>query len=252
MLLHPDKNPGVKGVHERFARLGVIAAILRDSAGRERYDHFYKNGVPRWRGTGYYYSRWRPGIAEVLIFLTLLTSLLQYMVQRMTYKNDLRRIETIIGEAKLAAWGPKMIPIDGKRKVKVPIGGTPRVDDEGNQMGGRMIDMVVQGNGDVSILDDAGDLHPLDTDSAIPAAISRTWPPVLARYLVSKITHRTPKDSEEPLENDGADESSESGSESPGSGTATPNNEAAPAVLKGGRPAAVKAGGKRRKAVRKR
>jgi len=91
----------------------------------------------------------------------------------------------------------------------------------------------------------------LDTDSAIPAAISRTWPPVLIRYLVSKITHRAPKDSDEPLENDGADES-ESGSESPGSGAATPNSEAAPAVLKGGRVATVKAGGKRRKAVRKR
>jgi len=49
--------------------------------------------------------------------LTLLTSLLQYTVQCMTYKNDLRRIETIISNAKLAAWGPKMIPVDGKRKV---------------------------------------------------------------------------------------------------------------------------------------
>jgi hypothetical protein len=53
----------------------------------------------------------------VLVFLTLLTSVLQYTVQRMTYQNDLRRIETIIGNAKLAAWGPKMIPVDGKRKV---------------------------------------------------------------------------------------------------------------------------------------
>ncbi len=27
-----------------------------------RYDFFYKNGVPIWRGTGYYYSRFRPGL----------------------------------------------------------------------------------------------------------------------------------------------------------------------------------------------
>jgi hypothetical protein len=27
----PDKNPGVVGIHERFARLGVIAAILRNT-----------------------------------------------------------------------------------------------------------------------------------------------------------------------------------------------------------------------------
>lgn len=79
----PDKNPGVKGIQERFARLGVVASILRSEEGRERsvsrevtweyyfgltcslecrYDFFYKNGVPRWRGTGYYYSRFRPGL----------------------------------------------------------------------------------------------------------------------------------------------------------------------------------------------
>lgn len=28
----------------------------------KRYDFFYKNGVPKWRGTGYYYSRFRPGL----------------------------------------------------------------------------------------------------------------------------------------------------------------------------------------------
>ena len=100
-------------------------------------------------------------------------------------------------------------------------------------------------------LDDNGDLHPLDTNSATPAAISRTWPPVLVRYLVSKIAHHSPKGSNEPLETDGVDES-ESGSESPASRAVTPNNEAAPAVLKGGRAATTKAGGKRRKAVRKR
>ena len=28
----------------------------------DSYDFFYKNGVPKWRGTGYYYSRFRPGL----------------------------------------------------------------------------------------------------------------------------------------------------------------------------------------------
>ena len=36
MNCSPDKNPGVKGVQERFARLGVIASILRSQEGRER------------------------------------------------------------------------------------------------------------------------------------------------------------------------------------------------------------------------
>lgn len=58
----PDKNPNDKTIHERFARLGVISTILRNKESRDRYDFFYKNGVPKWRGTGYYYSRFRPGL----------------------------------------------------------------------------------------------------------------------------------------------------------------------------------------------
>jgi hypothetical protein len=75
----PDKNPNDKTIHERFARLGVVSTILRNKESRDRsfvvsalqlsssnfnarYDFFYKNGVPTWRGTGYYYSRFRPGL----------------------------------------------------------------------------------------------------------------------------------------------------------------------------------------------
>jgi hypothetical protein len=91
--------------------------------------------VPKWRGTGYYYSRFRPGVGvlgfvtfvankdsphatkTVLVFLGLLTSLLQHMVHRMNYSRDLARIETITREARTAAWGNKLIPGDGQKKV---------------------------------------------------------------------------------------------------------------------------------------
>jgi hypothetical protein len=53
----------------------------------------------------------------VFVFLIILTSGLQYLVQRINYKRDLGRIESIVSKAKAAAWGPKMIPINGKRKV---------------------------------------------------------------------------------------------------------------------------------------
>ena len=36
-----------------------------------RYDFFYKNGVPRWRGTGYYYSRFRPGLVVSNDFIVM-------------------------------------------------------------------------------------------------------------------------------------------------------------------------------------
>lgn len=36
--LHPDKNPGVPGIQQKFARLGVITGILRDGERRDRYN----------------------------------------------------------------------------------------------------------------------------------------------------------------------------------------------------------------------
>uniref|UniRef100_A0A0W0FK88 J domain-containing protein n=1 Tax=Moniliophthora roreri TaxID=221103 RepID=A0A0W0FK88_MONRR len=251
MQLHPDKNPGKKKVHERFARLGVIATILRNPESRKRYDFFYKNGVPKWRGTGYYYSRFRPGLGTVILFLIVLTSGLQYLVQRMNYKRDLARIESVTREARLAAWGAKMAPIEGQRKVKVNLGGPPRIDEDGNYVTGRMIDMVVSGDA-VYILDPTGDMHPVDASTAVPAAVSRTWFISLLRSLYRSMIQRSNSTNKDALGVAvGASESefeegydSSATSDGPGSGAAT--------LREGVRQPAAKAGGKRRKAVRKR
>jgi DnaJ family protein C protein 1 len=98
----------------------------------------------------------------VLLFLTILTSGLQYLIQLINYRRDLGRVERIMEDARLAAWGPKMNPVEGKRKVsrvrshifffvesnsfkvKVSLGGR-HIDDEGNIIEGRTIDMVVEG-----------------------------------------------------------------------------------------------------------
>ena len=119
-------------------------ALIYCAARGPRYDFFYKNGVPKWRGTGYYYSRFRPGLGvsgglvrgarecidgrdadmivaiavkTVLVFLVLVTSGVQYLVQKMNYSRDLKRIETIIEQARSAAWGSKQTPVEGQRKV---------------------------------------------------------------------------------------------------------------------------------------
>ena len=100
------------------------------------YDFFYKNGVPVWRGTGYYYSRFRPGLGvgglrrtravrwgshgtlqTVLVFLVFVTSGVQYLVQRLNYTRDLKRIDWIVSQARTAAWGSKLNPVEGQRKV---------------------------------------------------------------------------------------------------------------------------------------
>lgn len=245
MQLHPDKNPGVKGIHEKFARLGIIATILKDTEGRKRYDFFYKNGVPKWRGSGYYYARFRPGLGTVLVFLTILTSGLQYLVQTLNYKQDLRRVELAKRDARLAAWGPKMEPLQGKRKVKVNLGGGPRRDEDGNVVAGKMVDMVVEQD-NVFILDPSGSLHLLDTSSVTPAAISRTWFIKLLISSIRQFSHSKEADNEQSTPT--VDES-----DSPVSGTnmhseASEGEEPRHAIYT----AAVKTGGRRRKATRKR
>ena len=246
MVLHPDKNPGVKGIHERFARLGKVSTILRNKEKRTRYDFFYKNGVPKWRGTGYYYSRFRPGLGTVIVFLVILSSGVQFMVQNMNYKRDLERIETIIGKAKAAAWGPKMVPLTGQRKVKVNVGGDAH--DEDGYSNSRWIDMVVDGS-DVYVFDDNGDQVPLNADTAPRPALSKTWFISLLAGLASKATGKSPK--ADATVNDGAeasddDASSATGSDAPGSGTNTPGGSKTTYA------ATTKAGGKRRKVVKRR
>ncbi|KAG6821629.1 hypothetical protein H0H93_000138 [Arthromyces matolae] len=238
MQLHPDKNPNVKDVHKRFARLGVIAKILRNKEGRKRYDFFYKNGVPKWRGTGYYYSRFRPGLGTVVTFLIVLTSGLHYMVQRMNYKRDLERIERFRQQAKAAAWGPKGIPVEGQRKVKVNLGG-----EEG--LSNRSIDMVVDGS-DVYILDPSGELELLDENAAKAPSVSNTWFISLMKSLAHKALPAKPKPEEAILEEEEDDASSTAGSESDRSSAQGKENG-----VKTVRAPTTKAGGKRRKVVAK-
>ncbi|KAI0349414.1 DnaJ-domain-containing protein [Trametes cingulata] len=275
LQLHPDKNKGVKNAHERFARLGVVAAILRNPEKRERYDFFYRNGVPRWRGTGYYYSRFRPGLGTVVTFLIILTSGLQYLVQKMNYNRDLRRIQEIRDQARAAAWGAKMTPLEGQRKVKVNLGGGPRLDEDGNIIGGRMVDMVVEGdnvyivshftassevNGlcrnNIHQLEPDGALLPVDSDTAVAPSIKRTWFLSLVTSLLRKAAKRDgakieDANAEPEGAGDDSDEGSGTASDAPGSGTVTPKEGGAAGGSKNGRAATTMAGGRRRKAVRR-
>jgi len=248
----------VKNAHDRFARLGVISKILRSPESRKRYDFFYKNGVPKWRGTGYYYSRFRPGLGTVLVFLTLLTSSLQYIVQRINYKRDLGRVEWVRQQAKSAAWGSSLVPQTGQRKVKVNLGGRARYDQDGNVIPGRMVDMVVEGD-DVFVLESDGSLLPVDNSTVIPPSMKGTWFLALVTKLGSKILKRGKSGSsgtDGSVEEDGSledtDDGSATNSDAPGSGTVTPKEGAASAPLKASRAAATMAGGRRRKQVRKR
>ncbi|KAL5345526.1 hypothetical protein ACLOAV_009276 [Pseudogymnoascus australis] len=61
-------NAAAKAASDRFARLGLVQKLLKGPE-RARYDHFLSNGFPVWKGTGYYYARFRPGFGTVLLGL---------------------------------------------------------------------------------------------------------------------------------------------------------------------------------------
>ena len=93
-------------------------------------------------------------------------------------------------------------------------------------------------------------MHVLDTSSATPAAISRTW---FIAILISTM-HKFSKKNVQEVD-DGQNPpvvGTDDESDSPGSGAATPNGTIeGKGALQAGHVAAVKAGGRRRKAPRK-
>jgi hypothetical protein len=113
--VHVNKGPSkreiaaaVKEAHERSARLNTVANILRGPS-RERYDHFLKNGFPKWKGTGYYYSRFRPGLGSVLVGLFLVFGGgAHYAALVLSWKRQREFVDRYIRQARRAAWGDEM------------------------------------------------------------------------------------------------------------------------------------------------
>ncbi|OTB07659.1 hypothetical protein M426DRAFT_317962 [Hypoxylon sp. CI-4A] len=98
----------IKAAGDRQARLSIIANILRGS-GRARYDHFMANGFPVWKGTEYYYSRYRPGLGTVLFGCLLVGGGgFHYLALYMSWKRQREFVERYIKFARQAAWGDNL------------------------------------------------------------------------------------------------------------------------------------------------
>ncbi|KAI1151705.1 hypothetical protein F4825DRAFT_349188 [Nemania diffusa] len=95
----------VKKASERQARLSIVTNVLR-GAGRDRYDHFLRNGFPTWKGTEYYYSRYRPGLGTVLVGCLLVGGGgFHYIALYMSWRRQREFVERYIKFARHAAWG---------------------------------------------------------------------------------------------------------------------------------------------------
>ncbi|KEF63082.1 uncharacterized protein A1O9_01058 [Exophiala aquamarina CBS 119918] len=125
--VHVSKGPSdrelqkfLKQATERYQRLGVVANILKGPE-RERYDFFLQHGFPTWRGTGYYYSRYRPGLGTVLTGLFLVVGgAAHYFVLITSYKRQREFMERYIKHARKTAWGDES-GISGLAAIGQPV-----------------------------------------------------------------------------------------------------------------------------------
>jgi curved DNA-binding protein CbpA len=103
-----------------YQRLTVIANVLKGPE-RERYDHFLRNGFPKWRGTGYYYERFRPGLTSVIVgLLVVMGGGMHYFALVMAWKRRREFVERYIRHARRTAWGDES-GISGIPGVSTPV-----------------------------------------------------------------------------------------------------------------------------------
>ena len=95
----------MKKVTARYQKLSVVANILKGPE-RQRYDHFLRNGFPAWKGSGYYYDRFRPGLGSVMFgILIVMGGGMHYFALLMGWKRRKEFVERYIRHARKTAWG---------------------------------------------------------------------------------------------------------------------------------------------------
>jgi curved DNA-binding protein CbpA len=95
----------LKKVTAAYQRLSVVGKMLKGPE-RERYDHFLRNGFPAWRGSGYYYERFRPGLGSVIFgLLVVLGGGFHYFALVMGWKRRRDYAERFVRQARKTAWG---------------------------------------------------------------------------------------------------------------------------------------------------
>jgi curved DNA-binding protein CbpA len=122
----------VKEATKSYQRLTVIADILK-GPDRQRYDHFLRNGFPKWRGTGYYYERFRPGLGSVIVGMFLVMGGgFHYFALLVGWKRRREFAERYIRHARRTAWGDEsgLAGIPGVDANATPAVNAQQFDDD--------------------------------------------------------------------------------------------------------------------------
>lgn len=133
-LSQKERNQITKEANERYARLRVVAGVL-ESEMRGSYDHFLKNGFPTWKGTGYYYARFRPGLGSVLVGLMVVCGgFMHYGAMYISWKRQREFVQRYVTHARKMAWGnetgiPGIPGINGTASAVAP----PPLPEEENE-----------------------------------------------------------------------------------------------------------------------
>ncbi|RCK59179.1 ER-localized J domain-containing protein 5 [Candida viswanathii] len=182
--LHPDKFASASKSHkkkanERFQRLSLVGNILRDKSLKRRYDYFYTKGFPKWKGTGYYYSKFRPSVIFTLVILYVLVGVFHFFALKINRKQAYKRIEDLKSLIKNQAWnGSQLPPADGSDRKVV------------NEANGK--EFLVKPDGSVWLLEDDEqhiideneiNVHPGFKDSLFFKIPAKLWNLVLGKWV---------------------------------------------------------------------
>ncbi|RIB11059.1 DnaJ domain-containing protein [Gigaspora rosea] len=184
LLHHPDKNPDEHS-QKLFTLLGSIITILRNSETRDRYNFFLRNGVPKWRGTGWYYNRYRPGLPGVVVGLLILSSFVHYLVMWVNFYQEKKRVQYYIQEAREIAWGKRMKKQDTRKRVRV------------NEK-----QFIVDSN-NVMFLTDEGEEFVLSEDEVSKPSFGKLFPVLIYKCVLEKLVTTVSSKKEQAIEGSG-------------------------------------------------
>ncbi|KAM7199277.1 hypothetical protein V8F33_004525 [Rhypophila sp. PSN 637] len=123
-----ELKAAIKRASERQTRLHLVTEVLR-GPGRDRYDFFLSNGFPTWKGTEYYYSRYRPGLGTVMLGVFIVAGGgAHYIALYMSWKRQREFVARYISYARQAAWGDNLginVPGVDAQVVDVPAPAPP-------------------------------------------------------------------------------------------------------------------------------